>query len=96
VAKKTVQLPDGRVQEGEVVRPSKVEEPWNVYELADGTTLRIKVVVSEIIRLNGEFTPDGDPVYLVKSSNIVSTEAPDKLRRRPGGNAPGSKSGQYL
>jgi len=96
MAKKTVQLPDGRVQEGEVVRTKKVEEPWNVYELTDGTTLRIKVVVSEIIRLDGQFTPDGDPVYLVKSSNIVSTEAPDEMRQRPGTNAPGSKSGQYL
>jgi hypothetical protein len=96
LAKKTIQLPDGRNIEGEVVRPKKMEESWNVYELADGTTIRLKAVVSEIIRLDGEFTPDGDPVYLVKSSNVVTTEAPDELRRRPAANNPGSKSGQYL
>lgn len=94
MAKKTVHLADGRTTEGESVDFKPTSEPWGEYDLQDGTKLRMKLVVSEIVRLNGQYTPDGDPVYLVRASNVVTTQAPDALRK-PGKPAP-KPPGTYL
>ena len=46
-------------------------EPWSTYELDDGTTLKIRVTITGIARLEGEFDPHGNPVYTVQSGTIV-------------------------
>jgi hypothetical protein len=58
-------------------------ESFNEYWCADGTTIRLKVVVTDIVRVKGAFNADGDPVYLVRSQNVLSVNAPDALRRVP-------------
>jgi hypothetical protein len=58
------------------------KEPWNSYILHDGTQLRMKTVVSEVARLEGMFNQDGDPIYLVKTSNVVSAVVPENLKKR--------------
>jgi hypothetical protein len=80
VAKKTVRLGNRQVS-GELVPFENREEPWCVYQCSDGTTLRVKLVVSEIVRVDGMYTGEGDPVYVVKSSNVISTEVPEALRK---------------
>ncbi len=57
-------------------------EGWNKYKLEDGTKLKMKTVVSDIVRLpkSGD---DGNPVYLVKSTNIVEADVPEHLRNLP-------------
>ncbi len=92
MAKKTVNM-GGRQVEGESIQFKTIEEPWCAYECADGTKIRIKVVVSEIVRLDGAFSLEGDPVYTIKSSNVVATEVPDELRMKPAG--PG-RPGNYV
>lgn len=58
-------------------------ESHNDYELADGSTIRLKVVATSVLRLVGQYNPDGDPIYLVKSGQVVTVvEAPDNLRRK--------------
>jgi hypothetical protein len=43
-----------------------VSEPWNEYKLADGTTLRVKVVVSSVLKENGEkFALSHTPLFSV-------------------------------
>lgn len=62
---------------------SKSTEGFNDYELGDGSKIRLKVVATSILRLVGQFTPDGDPIYLVKNGQVVTViEAPDTLRRK--------------
>jgi len=63
------------------VRFKSVREEWNEYDLEDGTTLRMKTVVSDIVRVEGEYDPENNPVYLVKSSNIVVAKSPDHLKK---------------
>jgi hypothetical protein len=58
-------------------------EHWNTYVLHDGTTLKLKAVVSEIVRIEGAYAPNGDPLYMVNSSNIVVTDVPENLRKPP-------------
>ena len=49
---------------------SKDTEEWNEYKLDDGTTLKIKIVLRGVKRLN-KHSPDGLPIYVVNTTNIV-------------------------
>jgi hypothetical protein len=62
----------GRQVEGESVDFLTRKEDFNEYQLTDGKILKIKMVVTRIIRLNEERTPDGKPIYLIQSQNVVA------------------------
>jgi hypothetical protein len=62
----------GRQVEGKPVDFLTRKEDFNEYQLADGKILRTKLVVTRIIRLEGEVAPDGSPVYLIQSQNIIA------------------------
>jgi len=47
------------------------EEYWNRYRLSDGTTLKLKLVLRGVKRLN-RYEPDGTPIYAITSINVVS------------------------
>jgi hypothetical protein len=49
----------------------EAKERWSEYRLADGTTMRIKSVVIAVFREDGHQTPDGEPVYNMKSTLIT-------------------------
>jgi hypothetical protein len=59
-------------------------EAFNTYILHDGTKLKFKSVVTQVVRLD-VYKPDGEPVYLVNSAPVVATEVPDSLKKKPGG-----------
>jgi hypothetical protein len=75
-------LPDGSEIEAEVIGHRTSGEHWSEYLLEDQTVLRLKPVVTEILRLEGQYDPMGNPVYVVQSTNVVSVDAPDELRRQ--------------
>jgi hypothetical protein len=62
----------GRQAEGESVEFLTRKEDFNEYQLADGKVLKIKMVVTRIIRLEEERAPDGNPVYIIQSQNVVA------------------------
>lgn len=69
--------------EGVEVDFEEQEEHWNSYKLSDGTTLKVKLVLNGVKRLNRS-SPDGLPIYLIRSQNIVRTiEVPRELRAKP-------------
>lgn len=57
-------------------------EHWNEYLCDDGSVLRMKVVTTEIFRVDGRYDNEGNPTYVVKSTNVLTVSAPDKLRRQ--------------
>lgn len=57
-------------------------EHWNEYLTDDGSVLRLKLVVTGVLRIDGKFDDAGNPVYAVQSTNVVSVSAPDELRKR--------------
>jgi len=70
----------GGVAEGERVGVKSSEEKWNEYELEDGTKLRVKIVMASVYKLKEEYKPDtGEPIYAIKSDNIIDAEIPEKL-----------------
>lgn len=75
-----VKGPDGTEREAKPIDVENSEENWSVYELSDGTKLRIKPVVVKVARVEGEYKPDGSPVYTIEAQNVVGTESPDKLK----------------
>lgn len=69
-------LMDGKPVDGERVAFEPVEEPWTKCKLPDGTIIRLKLVVTDVIRLH-ENQPSGEPHYIVKSSNVLAVEEPE-------------------
>lgn len=57
------------------------DEPWAVYELADGYKLRLKLVVSNVFRTEQK-DPDGNPLYLVRSTNVMTVVPPEKYDKK--------------
>ena len=55
----------------------ETKERWSEYRLADGTTLRLRPVMIAVFRADGQLTPDGDPVYNMKSTLITDVRRPD-------------------
>ena len=73
----------GKKVEGTEVSFEIEHEPWCVYSLNDGSTLRIKNSLLRAIRLDGEFDPEGYPVYVTSSNQIaVAATVPDNLRKK--------------
>ncbi|CAN5737902.1 hypothetical protein BH24ACT22_BH24ACT22_05450 [soil metagenome] len=54
-------------------------EHWNEYLVDDGTVVRVKLVVKEIIRLDGEYNDQGDPIYTVESTSVSAISVPEEL-----------------
>lgn len=71
------------IAEGEDVDFEEVEERWNVYRLKDGTTLKVKLVLTGVKRLK-KYGPDGSPIYVIQSQNIVrAVDIPKNLKAKP-------------
>lgn len=75
--------PGGPPVDAELVDVQSSQEHWNQYLLSDGTTLKLKIVVTEVWRAENTFDNEGNPMYLVKSGNVLVVTAPDELRRKP-------------
>ncbi|MFW6111041.1 MAG: hypothetical protein ACOC6H_03290 [Thermoproteota archaeon] len=58
-------------------------EVWNEYKLEDGSTLKVKLVLQGVKRLD-KCNPDGNPIYMIQSKNIVRVvDIPEELKRKP-------------
>jgi hypothetical protein len=59
------------------------KEYWNEYQLKDGTTLKVKLVLRGVKRLP-QHNPDGTPTYIINSANMVKVHNVDpKLIKIP-------------
>lgn len=58
------------------------KEEWNEYQLMDGTSIKMKLVVSEIFKVADEYDEEGNPVYVVRSNNVLVVRSPDNLKKR--------------
>jgi hypothetical protein len=65
---------------GTLVDFETVREEYNSYRLSDGSMIRMKTVVTNIIRTD-EFTPNGEPIYVVNSQNVLVADVPDDLKK---------------
>jgi hypothetical protein len=82
--KKKTRLPDGRTVEGSVVPFQTGGEHWNEYLIEDGSTLKVKLVATEIIKVDNEYDDQGNPLYALHSTQVVVVDSPEDLRREEG------------
>ena len=79
---RSIKVPyEGKMVEGVDIDFKQIKEEWNEYQVADGTTIRMKVVVTNIVRLTNQYDKDNYPVYLIKSSNVLTISPPEKLKK---------------
>ena len=50
------------------------KELWNEYQLADGKVISVKTVLISVSRAKTEKAPDGEPLYLTKTHQIVKVK----------------------
>jgi len=80
--KVTIPGPDGKPVQGTDMEIEESSEKWSEMKLHDGTRIRVKSVVTQVIRMDGAYDNEGNPVYVVKTSPVISViSTPDFLKR---------------
>lgn len=82
---KTKVLVNGQWVPATVVPVKSTQEGWNQYLLEDGSVVKVKLVVTEVARVDGVYEPDGTPVYTTKWNVVAAVTAPQELKKLPGG-----------
>ena len=72
----------GKEYEALPVEVNQTTEAWNTYLLEDGSVMKLKTVVTNVVKVIGQYDNEGNPVYVVKSGNIVTVTSPEHLRRK--------------
>ncbi|RLI22087.1 hypothetical protein DRO54_02045 [Candidatus Bathyarchaeota archaeon] len=57
-----------------------ISEDWNIYKLKDGTTCRVKLVVTGVQRTK-LYAADGDPIYNINSQIVGRFIVPPELKK---------------
>jgi len=71
------------LSEGEEVDFENEKEHWNVYKLSDGSTLKVKLVLVNVVRSRDQYDPLGNPIYGITSQNIIKVlNVPEKFKRK--------------
>ena len=67
------------------LKPMKVKtisEDWSLYELEDGTQVKIKPVIVDVERHVGQLSPQGEPIYQIKAGAIIDLKAKPKSKSK--------------
>jgi hypothetical protein len=81
--KRRIELPGiGEVDATEVGFRASGEH-WNEYLADDGSVIRVKLVATEILRIDDMHDTEGNPGYFIKSTNVTNVSAPENLRKKP-------------
>lgn len=83
--------PSGRLVEAVNVDFDAAAEPWETFELADGTVIKVRFTPTSITRFDGEFDQAGNPAYFMNGSIQVRI-VKAKLRGQPTMTAPPQSS----
>ena len=59
-------------------------EHWQYYDLSDGSKLKIKLVLTQVLRSRNQVNELGEPIYSWNAPTFLSiVSCPDSLRSRP-------------
>jgi hypothetical protein len=80
--KSTVTLPDGRAAQAVEIPVETANERWSEYTLQDGTVFRVKINLVSVVRIEGEYDPQGVPLYQINAAPALGfVEVPEHLKR---------------
>ncbi len=69
--------------EGVDVPVKESTERWSEIELTDGTVLRLKPNVMHVTRIDGQWDPDGNPMYALFSNQVMTVTNVAAHLRKP-------------
>ncbi len=77
--------PDGNIVFAEDIKFKTIKEDWNVYELDDGSNVRIKIIAQKIAKKLEDdkktisYNEQGEPIYNVRYSITIVADVAEKL-----------------
>jgi len=74
--------PGGAEKDAQLIDIQQASEHWNQYLLGDGTVIKMKLVATEVWRVENEWDQEGNPIYVVRSTNVLSVNAADEVRKK--------------
>jgi hypothetical protein len=85
---KKMNIPGLGMVEGTEVTLIESIERWTELKLDDGSVLRIKPVVISILRIDGRYDPQGNPMYVLQAGQTMALASVPEHLRKPGPDAP--------
>lgn len=73
---------EGKEVEATEITVVNEDEPWNTYDLNDGTKIKTKSVLAQVYRIEELYDSIGRPIYLFTKQTITSITSPDGLRKK--------------
>ena len=58
------------------------KEGWSEYTLADGSVIRAKATILDVKIALGQYSPEGDPVYLMQIAFVNQLRVPENLKKK--------------
>jgi hypothetical protein len=71
--------PKGKMEQRSIVRS---KDGWSEYELDDGTVLKTRTAIIDVKRAVGQYSANGDPLYIIQAAQLTNTEAPPRLKKK--------------
>lgn len=80
-----IDVPGLGLTDGVDVSITEATERWTELTLGDGSVLRVKPNVFSVVRLDGRYDPDGNPMYAIRGQQVmVVASSPDHLHKGAG------------
>jgi hypothetical protein len=73
--------PTGEPVDAEPIGFRASAEHWNEYLLDDGSVLKLKLVVTEVLRVQDVYDQNGNPAYVAMHQQVTAVDSPDDLKR---------------
>ena len=59
------------------------KEGWSEYTLEDGSVIRAKAVLLDVKKATGQYTPDGNPIYIMQFAFVNQLKnVPEGLKKK--------------
>ncbi len=71
----------GHQVDATLIDVNQTSERWNEYFLEDGSVLKMKLVLTKVYRVDEQYDGDGNPVYVMQSTNVTAINCPQHLKR---------------
>ena len=81
-AKRQIPGPNGKPVDVTPIGFQVGGEYWNEYLLDDGSVLRMKPVMVEVLRVDNAYDGEDNPVYISMTQNVVVVNSPERLRKK--------------
>jgi hypothetical protein len=59
------------------------KEAWSEFTLSDGTVIRTKALLMAVQKAEGQYSADGNPIYVIQFAGMNQVNAPDHLKKDP-------------